>query len=116
MHKEKYGRALNETGTAQLRRQAAHRAQAPQSGTVVDCCAVSCFDLPSYLFYAVLLLDICEFFFVLCYSEYLIFVYVIPVYFCGTRGCCRERKKRRQAYDVRPNETFVILSPPHICR
>ena len=25
------------------------------------------------------------------------------------------RKKRRPADDVRPNETFVILSPPHIC-
>ena len=26
------------------------------------------------------------------------------------------RKKRRPAGDVRPNETFVILSTPHICR
>ena len=26
------------------------------------------------------------------------------------------RKKRRPADDERPNETFVILSPPHICR
>ena len=51
--------------------------QAPQSGTVAGCCAVSCFDLPSSLFYdAVLLGDICEPFFVLCYSEYSIFVYV----------------------------------------
>ena len=30
MHKAKYGRALNETGTAQLRRQAAHRAGASE--------------------------------------------------------------------------------------
>ena len=26
------------------------------------------------------------------------------------------RKTRRPADDVRPNETFVILSPQHICR
>ena len=42
--------------------------QAPQNGTVVGCCAVSCFDLSSNLFYAVFLRDICESFFVLCYS------------------------------------------------
>ena len=43
----------------------------------------------------------------------------------GIRGCYTERKsswppgtrkKRRPADDVRPNETLVILSPPHICR
>ena len=43
----------------------------------------------------------------------------------GTRECCRERKhscppgtrkRRTPADDVRPNEPFVILSLPHICR
>ena len=64
---------------------------APQSRTVVGCCAVSCFDLPSYLFYAVFLLGICEFFLVLCYLLDIcalvccllfsaVFVYLISMY------------------------------------
>ena len=76
MHEAKYGRALNETGTAQLRRQAAHKVGASEW----NCCRFLCGLLFRFaqllVFYAVLLLDICESFFVLCYSEYLIFVYV----------------------------------------
>ena len=61
-HNTKHGRTLNETGTARPPTELA-----PQSGTVEGCCSVSCFNLPSYLFYAVFLLDICESFFVLGY-------------------------------------------------
>ena len=64
MHKAKYGRALNEIGTAELRRQAAQRAGASEW----SCCRLLCgllFRFASYLSYAVLL--ICESFFVLYY-------------------------------------------------
>ena len=73
-----YGRALNETGTAQLRRLAAHNSGASKWSWCRLLCGLF-FRLAQLLFYAVLLLDICESFFVLCYSEYLIFVYFMLV-------------------------------------
>ena len=48
MHKAKDGRALYETGTVKLRRQAAHRAGVSQCNSVVGCSAVSRFDVPRY--------------------------------------------------------------------
>ena len=47
-HNTKHEQTFNETATARPPTELA-----PQSGTVVGCCAVSCFGLPRYLFYTV---------------------------------------------------------------